>query len=231
MARKQKPGEEWAELRDLRGDQFARVESDLLRDDRIPYGHKALYALLITYGPQRVMPSQGTLGECLGVKRETVNRWLSDLKAWGIITWRRRQNTSNLYAILGYERSIFAEVIPDAHQDEGVILESHRICADTDTVSDPEGTLSRSIEPDPLNESWNICLAELEMQTTRTVFADALWGSELLSLTTDRAVIRARDKRALGLLTTPGWTTKITRTLAGVTGQERMVEFVVEETE
>lgn len=89
----------------------------------------------------------------------------------------------------------------------------------------------QSHELDPINYTWVQVLAELKLQTTQSVFSAALWGSTLLSLTADRAVIRARDQRALGLLTTSGWTTRITRTLAGVTGQERTVEFVVEETE
>jgi hypothetical protein len=78
------------------------VEAELLRDPRITPQCKALYSLLITYGPRRIFPSQQTLGKCLGVSRQTVKTWLDELKALGLITWTPRNGSSNEYDILGY---------------------------------------------------------------------------------------------------------------------------------
>jgi hypothetical protein len=79
------------------------VETALLRNPDITPQQKALYGLLITYGPQRIFPGQQTLADCLGATRQTVSRWLGELKETGLIGWERRTGTSNKYYILGYE--------------------------------------------------------------------------------------------------------------------------------
>jgi len=79
------------------------VEKDLLRDSTISPQCKTLYALLITYGPQNIFPGQQTLGDCLGTSRQTVSKWLGELRDRGLIDWDNRNGTSNKYYILGYD--------------------------------------------------------------------------------------------------------------------------------
>jgi hypothetical protein len=88
------------------------VENALLRDPRISPQCKALYGLLITYGPERIFPGQETLAACLGTTRQTVSRWLSELRDLGLIGWERRTGTSNKYYILGYSNFLEGGVTP-----------------------------------------------------------------------------------------------------------------------
>ena len=90
-------------IRDQRKVPFAQVESPLLRDPNITPQCKALYSLLITYGPDRIFPGHKRLAEEIGATRQTVIRWLQELRDIGLIDWVRRTGTSNMYSILGYE--------------------------------------------------------------------------------------------------------------------------------
>jgi len=91
------------ELHDERRVPFAMVESEFLKDPTFTPQEKALYSLLVTYGPQRIFPGQQTLADCLNVSRQSVIRWLNSLRSRGMIDWCNRIGTSNLYTILGYE--------------------------------------------------------------------------------------------------------------------------------
>jgi predicted transcriptional regulator len=59
----------------------------------------------------RVYASQITISEKLGIRRETVNKILQDLKAKGFIDWKRRMLTSNIY----YLNPIFKD--PEARKE------------------------------------------------------------------------------------------------------------------
>ena len=212
-----------AELRDLRDVQFAQVESGLLRDPRIPYGHKALYSLLITYGPSRIFPGQGTLAGCLGVKRETVNRWLKEMKRCRLITWQYREGTSNLYAILGYDQYL---------RKVGVILESHLgttcdptitpLCAEDHTWCDPTVTRSRSNELDQLNEIWIIVLAELALVVGKGTYSRYYTHTRLASLNNTHAEVQCGD---VEWFDTQG-RAMVERQLSAVAGRDVSVVFV-----
>jgi transposase-like protein len=89
-------------LRDLRGVPFAQVETELLRDPTITPQCKALYSLLVSYGPDRIFPGQERLARDLGTTRQTISKWLRELRKKGIISWVRRGSTSNEYQLLGY---------------------------------------------------------------------------------------------------------------------------------
>jgi len=206
-----------AELRDLRDVQFAQVESGLLRDPRIPNGHARLYSILITYGPSRIFPGQTTLAKFLGVNRETVNRWMADLKRWRLITWVRRGSTSNLYAILGYKDN----VIPDAHSDD-VIAGAQKTCAEAHIKCDPTDTRSRSNDPDPLNEIWIMVLAELAMIVGRGTFSSRYQHTALLSLNNTRAEVQCGD---VEWFDTQG-RAMVERQLSAVAGRDVSVVFV-----
>ena len=203
-----------AELRDFRDLQYARVESDLLCDPRIPYGHKALYALLITYGPSRIFPGQETLAKCLDVKRETINRWLKAMKACKLITWQRRRNKPNLYAILGYKRSLFAiqDVTEESHPgnvgDAALTLKS-----------DSRITRSRSNELDPV---WDIVLAELEWVISKSTFRTYYQHTALLSLNNTHAEVQCGD---VEWFDTQG-RAMVERQLSAVAGRDVSVVFV-----
>lgn len=90
-------------IEDRRQKPWAMVETDLLRDPSITPQHKALYGLLITYGPKSIFPGHETLAECIGASRSTIIRWLNEMRASGLIDWVKRTGTSNRYYILGYE--------------------------------------------------------------------------------------------------------------------------------
>lgn len=141
-------------LRDLRNVQFAQVESGLLRDPQIRPPLKALYGVLITYGPSSIFPGQQRLADDLGVKRETVNRWLCELRELGLIDWARRGSTSNEYVILGYDNrqrcQAGSNVIVGSQQEKpNVIVGSQQMCARDHNRCDPGITRSISSYPDP----------------------------------------------------------------------------------
>jgi hypothetical protein len=132
-------------IRDMRDMGYAQVESELLRDPTITPQCKALYGLLITYGPSRIFPGHETLAGCLGVKRRTVITWLTKLKALGLIDWARREGTSNDYFILGYKNLLRLKL-------EGVIQGSQGVCNQDHRGCDLGDTGSRSPYPDPINK-------------------------------------------------------------------------------
>jgi hypothetical protein len=131
-------------IRDMRDLGFAQVESELLRDPTITPQCKALYGLLITYGPSRIFPGHETLAGCLGVKRRTVITWLAQLRELGLIDWKRRGSTSNNYFILGYGNLLRLKL-------DDVIQGSQQMCNQDHNRCAPEITGSRSSYPDPVN--------------------------------------------------------------------------------
>lgn len=88
-------------LEDRRPVQFAMVEKTVLRDPTLSPQAKALYGLLITYGPDDIFPGHERLAAELATSDRSVRRWLVELREHGLIAWRRRGSTSNLYTILG----------------------------------------------------------------------------------------------------------------------------------
>jgi len=102
-------------IEDRRQNPWAMVENELLRDSRISPQCKALYGLLITYGPQSIFPGQETLAECMGTTRQTIKRWLDDLRLQKLIDWENRTGTSNKYYILGYANFLAMGVTPALH--------------------------------------------------------------------------------------------------------------------
>jgi len=89
-------------LHDERIIPFAMIEKEVLRNPDIPPKLKALYGLLISYGPERIFPGQERLAAEMGVSRITINTWLKELRdEHKLIDWQRRGSTSNLYRILG----------------------------------------------------------------------------------------------------------------------------------
>jgi len=142
-------------LRDLRDVQFAMVESALLRDPSIPLPLKALYSLLITYGPDRIFPGQETLAKCLGVGRQFINEQLGKLRELQLVTWTQRPGTSNEYEILGYDHYLIEKALtpsawvspPGDTSAGGVVIRRQGVssvatggvvCGDTIQIHDPD---------------------------------------------------------------------------------------------
>jgi hypothetical protein len=130
-------------IRDMRDLGFAQVESALLRDPTITPQCKALYGLLITYGPDRIFPGHNKLAECMGVKRRSIIRWLAELRKHGLIDWERRGSTSNNYFILGYKNAL------EVRANAIVTQESQQMCQESHNRCDTGITRSRSSYPDP----------------------------------------------------------------------------------
>lgn len=128
------------EKRDERRIPFAMVEVPVLRDPTVSPQCKALYALLISYGPGRIFPSHETLANCLGVKRRAIVRWLQELRGHGLIDWVNT-GRSNRYRIIG------PRCVPKDTSD--VYQSAHQICAPEHIRCAPQETRSRSIYPDP----------------------------------------------------------------------------------
>ena len=135
-----------APLRDLRDTQYAQVESALLRDSTISPQCKALYSLLITYGPVAIFPGQQTLADALGVTRQSINTWLNELRNIGVIDWKRRGSTSNEYIIVGY-----AERKTQPSPERVVKPALQQMPSPADNRCKAPLTRSRSIYPDPDN--------------------------------------------------------------------------------
>ena len=80
MTQKRKPKDGLQDKRQL----FAMVETAVLRNPAITPQVKVLYALLITYGPDKIFPGHERLAADLGVADRSIRRWLLELKDWGL---------------------------------------------------------------------------------------------------------------------------------------------------
>ena len=129
------------DLQDKRTVPFAMVEVAFLRDPTFSTQEKAVYSLLITYGPERIFPGHQTLADQLGATRQSVIRWLNSLRERGMIDWDNREGTSNWYYILGYENV------------QGGVTPVIQGCNTSDTPPcNTSDTRSRSIELDPITK-------------------------------------------------------------------------------
>ena len=105
-------------MQDKRNVPFAMVEVGVLRNPSIKPQLKALYGLLITYGPERIFPGQQRLADEMGVTRVCIHGWLQKLRDIGLIGWEQRSGTSNLYTIhglKGYKQVFTGGVNVDLH--------------------------------------------------------------------------------------------------------------------
>lgn len=136
------------ELIDERPKPYAKVDVWVLRNPEITPQCKALYGLLITYGPDRIFPGHDRLARELSVTRQTVSKWMHDLRDLELIDWQRT-GRSNRYRILGPARC-------KAKHTSDVKPGIHQMPIETDNRCKPEQTRSRSKEldpstPDPIN--------------------------------------------------------------------------------
>jgi hypothetical protein len=81
---------------------FTQLPNFILRDPGISIGAKTTYALFLSYAWHNNLcfPGQGTLAKAIGMSIGSVNAFIKDLEAHGLIEITRRgQGKTNLYTI------------------------------------------------------------------------------------------------------------------------------------
>ncbi len=82
---------------------FTQVPNAILRSKEISPGAKLAYSGLLSYAWNNdyCFPGQETLGNDIGVTRQTVNEYIKELRTKGFIQVKRRgQGRSNIYELL-----------------------------------------------------------------------------------------------------------------------------------
>ncbi len=91
----------------------------ILDDARVSIATRFTYIILLSFAWQHgsCFPGQTRLAQKLGVSRQMVNRYLTELRAKGFIDWQRRGlGKTNVYRILKLPKSE-ADIKPSLHQD------------------------------------------------------------------------------------------------------------------
>ncbi len=100
---------------------FAQIPRYVLCDRKLSFGARLTYAVLLSYAWQEgsCFPGQQKMASNLGVTRQMVNTYLSELKQHTYIDWERRGlGKTNVYYILDYQPlDIEADVKQGLHQD------------------------------------------------------------------------------------------------------------------
>ena len=81
---------------------FTQLPNFILRNPELSAGAKATYALFLSYAwhNDRCFPGQETLAQALGMSVGSVNAYIKELEAMGLIEIARRgQGKTNLYTI------------------------------------------------------------------------------------------------------------------------------------
>ncbi|MCB9789973.1 helix-turn-helix domain-containing protein [Candidatus Nomurabacteria bacterium] len=85
---------------------FSQIPRTVLRASNLTMQAKTLYALLLDYAWQKgsCFPGQNRLGKDLGVHRNTIQKYLLELRDFGLIKWDRRGfKQTNIYYILSLD--------------------------------------------------------------------------------------------------------------------------------
>ncbi|MCA9386174.1 helix-turn-helix domain-containing protein [Candidatus Dojkabacteria bacterium] len=85
---------------------FSAMPRVVLRCSKLTMSAKTVYGLLLDYAWQdgECFPGQERLANDCGVHRNTIQKYLVELKEFGLITWKRRGlNKSNMYYILSIQ--------------------------------------------------------------------------------------------------------------------------------
>lgn len=85
---------------------FSQIPRTVLRASNLSMQSKTLYALLLDYAWQKgsCFPGQNRLGKDLGVHRNTIQKYLLELREFGLIKWDRRGfKQTNIYYILSLD--------------------------------------------------------------------------------------------------------------------------------
>jgi predicted transcriptional regulator len=82
---------------------FSQIPRIVLKAQGLSLQSKTIYALLLDYAWQKgsCFPGQNRLAKDLGVHRNTVQKYLTELKDYGLVEWKRRGiNKTNIYYLL-----------------------------------------------------------------------------------------------------------------------------------
>ena len=85
---------------------FTQLPRYILKDKKLSFGARLTYAVLLSYAWQAdsCFPGQDKIAGDLGVSRQAVNGYLTELKDNEYINWQRRGlGKTNIYYILDYK--------------------------------------------------------------------------------------------------------------------------------
>jgi DNA-binding MarR family transcriptional regulator len=85
---------------------FTQLPRYILKDKKLSFGARLTYAVLLSYAWQddSCFPGQDKIAGDLGVSRQAVNGYLTELKDNEYINWERRGlGKTNIYYILDYK--------------------------------------------------------------------------------------------------------------------------------
>ena len=85
---------------------FTQLPRYILKDKKLSFGARLTYAVLLSYAWQEdsCFPGQDKIAGDLGVSRQAVNGYLTELKDNEYINWQRRGlGKTNIYYILDYK--------------------------------------------------------------------------------------------------------------------------------
>ena len=85
---------------------FTQLPRYILKDKNLSFGARLTYAVLLSYAWQddSCFPGQDKIAGDLGVSRQAVNGYLTELKDNQYINWERRGlGKTNIYYILDYQ--------------------------------------------------------------------------------------------------------------------------------
>lgn len=99
---------------------FTSAPNYILDDNSVSLAARLTYIILLSFAWQAgsCFPGQTRLAQKLGVSRQMVNRYLTELKVKGFIDWQRRGlGKTNVYHILKVQPKSEADVNYSLHQD------------------------------------------------------------------------------------------------------------------
>ena len=85
---------------------FTQLPRFVLKDKKLSFGARLTYAVLLSYAWQEdsCFPGQDKMANDLGVSRQAINGYLTELKDNNYINWERRGlGKTNVYYILDYK--------------------------------------------------------------------------------------------------------------------------------
>lgn len=103
---------------------FVQIPTKILHNPELSMQAKTLYALLISYAwyEAECFPGQDRLSKNLGVHKNTILKYLEELKKFKLLTWKQRGlNKTNLYKLLKIPATF------DCYERQSLELHSTRI--------------------------------------------------------------------------------------------------------
>jgi hypothetical protein len=85
---------------------FTQIPNYILRDSKLSFGARLVYAVLLSYAWQEdsCFPGQERIAEDLGTSDRSVRTYLSELKERRYVDWKQQGlNKTNVYYILDYQ--------------------------------------------------------------------------------------------------------------------------------